>query len=134
MIEEDPTSSSVPADAPPLVRKKRSGWFGLGKKPVESDDRPDSTATPQSFRDLDDRRERRPSRVLTKPPANDKHLPSEPPASAQSSEFPIRKERVIEGKKGLSRWLGKFRDDREDGGRAGKYFVSNVQSIYVTNS
>ncbi|CAK4031664.1 serine threonine- kinase HSL1 [Lecanosticta acicola] len=79
-IDEDSTLTT-----PTVVRKKRSGWFGRGKK--EDDTEADTTA-------IDTPRQ--------------KPLPTEPPLSAQSSEFPVRKHRFVGGKKGFARWIGRM--------------------------
>ena len=121
VIDEDSTLPSVPPETPTIVRKKRSGWFGLNKKAAEQETKPSRSSTPEPFRDLDDRRERKPSAVLVKPTVL-KSLPPEPPASAQSSEFPIRKPQLGGRKKGLSRWLGRIGGEKEDG-QAGKRTV-----------
>ncbi|KAK5115405.1 hypothetical protein LTR85_009865 [Meristemomyces frigidus] len=101
-IDEDSTLPTTPA----VARKKKSGWFGLVKEAeMES-----PTVTSISYDDLDDRKQRRPSRVLTK----DKALPAEPPLSAQSSEFPIRKKRFGQGKGGFGKWLGRKAIEKDD--------------------
>lgn len=113
-IDED---SALPA-VPNLVHKKKSGWFGRAKKEEDEERRTSGAATPCGFQSLDDRREKRPSRVLSKQPP-ERLTPVEPPLSAQSSEFPIRKKKT-----GLSKWLGKFGGDRdEESGQTGRLSV-----------
>lgn len=102
VIDED---STLPA-TPTFVRKKKSGWFGLVKKP----DMDSPTVASISYDDLDNCRQRKPSRVLTK----DKALPAEPPLSAQSSELPIRKKRFGQTKGGFGKWLGRKAIVQED--------------------
>ncbi|TKA22853.1 hypothetical protein B0A50_07753 [Salinomyces thailandicus] len=95
-IDED---SALPA-TPTLLRKKRSGWFGLAKK----QDLDTSTVESIQYEDLDDRKSRRPSTVLTK---REKAMPAEPPVTVRSNEHPLRKKRFGYGKGGLSKWLGR---------------------------
>ena len=102
-IDED---STLPA-TPVIVRKKRSGWFGLSKKA----DADTATVASIQYEDLDDRKQRRPSTVLMK---REKALPAEPPLSALSSEFPIRKKRFGHGKGGFGKWLGRKVVEKED--------------------
>ncbi|KAK5175316.1 serine/threonine-protein kinase gin4 [Saxophila tyrrhenica] len=109
VIDEDTTLTATPA----VLRKKRSGWFGLGKKVTNQDSKPSPSETPSSFQEIDDRQQRRPSRVLSKPPP-EKATSEEPPLSAQSSEFPTRKDKLSGAKKGLSRWLGKKSGDKAE--------------------
>ncbi|TKA69862.1 hypothetical protein B0A55_08926, partial [Friedmanniomyces simplex] len=102
-IDED---SALPA-TPTVVRKKRSGWFGLAKK-AEASER---QATPgASTQDLDERLEKQPLRT----PANDKALPAGPPQSGVSSEFPLRKKRFGGGKGGFGKWLGRKLAEKEN--------------------
>ncbi|KAK3671517.1 serine/threonine-protein kinase gin4 [Recurvomyces mirabilis] len=91
-------NSTLPG-TPTLVRKKRSGWFGLAKK-IDVTDEP---ATPKA--DLPDvhRLQKRPSRLVI----SDKVLPDDPPQSGVSSEFPLRKTRFRGGKAGFGKWLGR---------------------------
>ncbi|KAK4508136.1 hypothetical protein PRZ48_001874 [Zasmidium cellare] len=93
---------------PTVVRKKRSGWFGRSKKDATPESKATPTSTPTALDRLDDRQERRQSRILQKHAAPQKALPEEPPMSAQSSEFPIRKKRFGDGKKGFSKWIGRM--------------------------
>ncbi|KAK4548136.1 hypothetical protein LTR36_010005 [Oleoguttula mirabilis] len=101
-IDEDSTLLATPT----VIRKKRSGWFGLAKK-LETES---PTVTSISYEDLDDRKQRKPSKVLTK----DKALPAGPPLSGRSSEFPTRKKRFGHGKAGFGRWLGRKAVEKED--------------------
>jgi serine/threonine-protein kinase HSL1, negative regulator of Swe1 kinase len=93
-IDED---STLPV-TPTVVRKKRSGWFGLSKKT----DNISPTTTGTGLDDPEERRQRN-SRILPQ----DKALPADPPMSEQSSEFPIRKKRFGGGKGGFGKWLGR---------------------------
>ena len=107
-IDED---TALPA-TPTVVRKKRSGWFGLTKKDATDGGRSSGALTPDPSQSLDDRRASRPTRVLSKPPPQ-KDSTEEPPLSAQSSEFPIRSKRVGGNKTGFSKWLGKFGGEKD---------------------
>ncbi|KAK4948967.1 serine/threonine-protein kinase gin4 [Elasticomyces elasticus] len=102
-IDED---STLPA-TPTVVRKKRSGWFGLSKK-VEASE---GQATPgASMLDLDDRLQKQSSRT----PVMEKVLPEGPPMSGVSSEFPLRKKRFGAGKGGFGKWLGRKLVEKEN--------------------
>ncbi len=128
VIDEDTTLTATPA----VVRKKRSGWFELTKKIITQDRKPSTSATPTSFQERDDRQQKRPSRVLSKPPP-EKVVPEEPPGSAQSSEFPIRKDKLFGGKSGLSKWLGKKGNAKtEDDGPSGKLQCPTVRFHALT--
>lgn len=100
-IDEDPTS-----EMPPAVRKKKSGWFGMARKTPEPNSVTAMPSTPSTTLDFNERISKRSSIVLNKL-QNEKPLPLEPPASAVSSEFPIRKKRFGGGKNGFSKWLGR---------------------------
>lgn len=111
--------SSIREDAPepetPVVRKKKSGWFGLSRKNVIENE-PKQSARPTTpsgmpWADLGDR-------AATPEPGTfakkaEKDLPGEPPFSATSSEFPTRAKKEATGKKGFSKWLGKVTGDRK---------------------
>jgi serine/threonine-protein kinase HSL1 (negative regulator of Swe1 kinase) len=114
-IYEDPTS-----EMPPAVRKK-SGWFGLARKTPELDAVTARPNTPSTALDFNERISKRSSIVLNKL-QNEKPLPVEPPTSAVSSEFPIRKKRFGGDKNGLSKWLGRKGIDNknEEGDTTGK--------------
>ncbi|KAK3110778.1 serine/threonine-protein kinase gin4 [Teratosphaeriaceae sp. CCFEE 6253] len=102
-IDED---STLPSSTPTIVRKKRSGWFGLAKKPEATE----GQATPgASAQDLDDRLAKKPSRLKM----NDKALSNVPPASGVSSELPLRKKRFGGGKGGFGKWLGRKLVEKE---------------------
>lgn len=89
------------------LRKKKSGWFALGKKTAESEsDRPGMTDQ-AAYVSQGGRLKRRSSDALSKAPVQ-KPLPEEPPMSAVSSEFPLRKKRFGGGKRGFSKWLGRL--------------------------
>ncbi|KAK3721792.1 serine/threonine-protein kinase gin4 [Vermiconidia calcicola] len=105
-IDEDTTMSATPT----LVRKKKSGWFGLAKKGTEQDRTSTAPATPTTLHDLDDRIQRRPSKVLSKPPP----VGQAPAPSSQSSEFPMRKKKLGGGKSGLSKLLGKIGGEKDE--------------------
>ena len=123
VIDEDTTVSSTPT----LVRKKRSGWFGLSKKPVELDHGPTVREVSSPLQETDGRTERKSSRVLSKPPPSTlRTVPEEPPPSAQSSEFPIRKRRVDGGKHALSRLWGRIGGEKEDVDQTGKCILLHV--------
>ena len=110
-IDEDPLS-----EMPAAVRKKKSGWFGLARKTPELDAVTSRSNTPSTALDFNERISKRSSIVLNKL-QNERSLPIEPPTSAVSSEFPIRKKRFGGGKNGLSKWLGrKGIDSRTDEG------------------
>lgn len=123
VIDEDTTISATPT----VVRKKKSGWFGLSKKVVE----PFHSAYEQDIsspaQDVDGRTERKSSRVLSKlPPPPLRTVPEEPPPSAQSSEFPMRKRRVDGGRNALSRLWGRIGGEKEDVDQTGKCTVHFV--------
>lgn len=105
-IDED---SELPS-TPTVLRKKKSGWFGLKKS--ETDNQDARPRTP-GFEDLDDRKQRRSNRVLGENKV-EKALPAEPPLSAQSSEFPLRKKRFAGGKKAFGKWLGRVGGEKEE--------------------
>ena len=111
VIDEDTTTAA--AGPATTVRKKRSGWFGLGKKQADEYGESSDPVTP-TWQSLDDRKERRPSRVLSKQPPPMKAVTEDPPLSAQSSEFPIRNKKPGKGKSAFSKWLGKMGGDKED--------------------
>jgi len=116
-IEEDKT---LPVQH--VLRKKKSGWFGLARKTPEPDLTPVRPDTPSGLLEVDTRTKRR-SNVLSKPQKQEKPLPVEPPRSALSSEFPIRKKRFGNGKLGFSKWLGRAGrggGEHEDGDTTGK--------------
>lgn len=126
-IDENSTLTPTPT----IVRKKRSGWFGLAKKPEAESTAPSSVL----YDDLDDRKQGRPSKGLTK----EKVLPDEPPPSAQSSEFPIRKKRFGGGKGGFGKWLGrkaveKDETDVTDLGKLGDYCSCSAFEAEQTDS
>ena len=104
---------------PTVVRKKRSGWFGLSKKSAEEDQPQDDREASSPLPETQDRKDRRPSRILSKSPPTIV-LPEEPPQSALSSEFPIRKKKIESGRSALSRLWGRFRKEREDVDETGK--------------
>jgi len=109
-IDEDHST-----EMPPVVRKKKSGWFGLARKTPELDTVAARPNTPLTTLDFNDRISKRSSIVLNKL-QNEKPLPLEP-TSAVSSEFPIRKKRFGGGKTGFSKWLGrKGNDSRNEEG------------------
>ncbi|KXL42483.1 hypothetical protein M433DRAFT_59367 [Acidomyces richmondensis BFW] len=101
-IDED---SALPP-TPTLIRKKRSGWFGLAKKQgIEIQ------PSPGAGRDeSDDSQIRQVPRFVPL----DKALPVDPPHSAQSSEFPLRKKRFGRGKGGFGKWLGRKAVEKEN--------------------
>ena len=120
-------NSALQPEIPNVVQKKRSGWFGISKKPADQDRSSTDLSVANAWQNLDDRKERRPSRVLSKQPLSDRDLPEEQPPSAQSSEFPIRKQRFDGGKKGLSKWLGKIGGERDEHkGRAGECHLNDM--------
>lgn len=100
-IEED---NILPVER--VLRKKKSGWFGLARKTPEPDLTPTRPETPSALLELDARSKRR-FNALSKSQKQEKPLPVEPPRSALSSEFPIRKKRFGHGKLGFSKWLGR---------------------------
>ena len=127
-IHEDSTLTSTPT----VIRKKRSAWFGLSKKVEEPDDRAAGHAatTSGSAHNMSGSVERKPSRRLSKQPPNLQSFhEEESPASARSSEFPIRKKKSgtdaattttntngnsnsNSGKKSFTRWLSRKDADR----------------------
>jgi hypothetical protein len=131
VIDEDTTVSATPT----IVRKKRSGWFGLSKKPVELDHSSNGREVSSPLQDSDSRKERKSSRVISKPPPPTlRTLPEEPPASAQSSEFPIRKRRVDGGRHVLSRLWGRIGGEKEDVDQTGRCILRFVIRILCANS
>jgi hypothetical protein len=121
-IDEDTVLTATPT----VVRKKRSGWFGLSKKPVEQSQHPNQREMPSPLSQADDRKERRPSKVLSKLPPP-RALPEEPPQSAQSSEFPIRKKRPDGAKSALSRFWGRIGGDRDGVDPSGRF--NSIHSV-----
>jgi serine/threonine-protein kinase HSL1 (negative regulator of Swe1 kinase) len=112
-IEEDSVLAS-----PSVVRKKRSGWFGRARKTPEPDIVAAGSESSATTAKLGDSSSKRSSYVLSR---LQKPLPQDPPVSALSSEFPIRKKRFGGGKKGFSKWLGmKGVDRNEEGDTTGK--------------
>ncbi|KAM0722783.1 hypothetical protein Q7P37_002225 [Cladosporium fusiforme] len=89
---------------PTIVRKKRSGWFGRVRKAPEPDIVPMRPETPSGLLDFEERASKRSSNVIAR---LQKPLPQEPPGSALSSEFPIRKKRFGGSKNGFAKWLGR---------------------------
>lgn len=124
VIEEDSKLPSMPPETPIVVRKKRSGWFGLNKKANAEDGKADHTSTPYPSQGFDDRRARNQANVLSKTPT-ERRLPPRPLESGQLSEPQLCKKRSVEGKKGLSRWLGKFGGDKEEEGTNGKAHLAD---------
>lgn len=102
-IDEDSTVTT-----PTMVRKKRSGWFGRGKKDADVENDTTIVASPTISPKFEDPTSRRGSRMLQSESPGSKPLPEEPPLSAQSSEFPIRKHRFAGGKKGFAKWIGRM--------------------------
>jgi serine/threonine-protein kinase HSL1 (negative regulator of Swe1 kinase) len=112
-IEEDSILAS-----PSVVRKKRSGWFGRARRTPEPELVAAGSESPAATTKLGDSSSKRSSYVLSR---LQKPLPQDPPASALSSEFPIRKKRFAGGKKGFSKWLGmKGVDKNDEGDTTGK--------------
>jgi hypothetical protein len=105
-IEEDSILQN-----PSAVRKKKS-WFGLARRTPEPDFAPARPEASTETVDLGDPSAKRSSYVLSK---LQKPLPQDPPVSALSSDFPIRKKRFGGGKKGFSKWLGMKGMDKHDG-------------------
>ena len=126
-----PIDEDTALATPTVVRKKRSGWLGLGRKDVESDVRSDVSVTHPNLSTLDDRYERRSSKATANEGSKEKALPDEPPLSAQSSEFPIRKKRFGGGRRGFAKWLGRKLSETEDDtlGREGGEFTCLQSSI-----
>lgn len=112
VIDED-TALSSPQNDTPTLRRKQSGWFGINRKSADVENNTSDGAAAVSPGDVVDRRDRRPLRTAIKT-QSEKPLPEEPPPSALSSEFPIRKTRLVGGKKSFSRWLGKIGGDKTD--------------------
>lgn len=96
-IDEDSAFST-----PAAVRKKRSGWFGRSKK-HDVQELGDDSALP-----IDEETSRRKSAVLMKASPRVRATEAEAFALAQLGDLPLRKNRFADGKKGLSRWLGKL--------------------------
>jgi serine/threonine-protein kinase HSL1 (negative regulator of Swe1 kinase) len=129
-IDEDPVS-----EMPTAVRKKKSGWFGLARKTPELDAVASRPNTPSTALDTNERMSKRSSIVLNKI-QNEKLPPVEPPTSAVSSEFPMRKKRFGGGKHGFSKWLGRKGADskNEEGDTTGKSkYISSllVETILI---
>lgn len=116
-----------------VLRKKKSGWFGLARKAPDPDLIPSRADTPTALLDLDGRTKRR-SNVLRMPYKPEKPLPVEPPGSALSSEFPIRKKRFGSGKKGFSKWLGRVGrsgGEQEEGDTAGTWHARQCHQRFA---
>ncbi|EMC94698.1 hypothetical protein BAUCODRAFT_558349 [Baudoinia panamericana UAMH 10762] len=102
VIDEDSTLPPTPQ----LVRKKRSAWLRLVAKPdISASPSTSETSAPTTNGRLGGR----PGNVLRK----EKGLPTEPPSSDLSSEFPLRKKRFGAGKVGFGKWLGRKMVDRQ---------------------
>lgn len=131
-IDEDSVLSPTP-----LVRKKRSGWFGRARKTPEPDFVPMRSETPSGLLISKDNASKRSSTVMAR---LQKPLPQEPPASALSSEFPIRKKRFGGNKNGFAKWLGRKgpSNRNEEGDTTGELGVSFVppsaQSMLTSSS
>ena len=122
-IEEDSILQN-----PTAVRKKKS-WFGLGRKTPEPDFASARPEAPSAAFDLGDPSAKRSSFVLSK---LQKPLPQDPPVSALSSEFPIRKKRFAGGKTGFSKWLSmKSADKNDDGDTTGKSGSTSPRNLEV---
>jgi hypothetical protein len=102
-------------DTPTVIRKKRSGWFGLNKKDGEFDGRSAiSGATALSYNALGERVEQDHSagRIdLTE----SSHLQTGPSFATHCGEFHMRNKRPSIAKRGLAKWIGRIgRDKGED--------------------
>ncbi|KAK6420689.1 serine/threonine-protein kinase gin4, partial [Oleoguttula sp. CCFEE 5521] len=123
-IDED---SVLPTQ--PTLRKKKS-WFGLARWTQEPDASLARPVTPSGMLDEETSGMRRSSNLLGKLQKSEKLLPQEPPHSALSSEFPIRKKRFGGSKKGFSKWLGrKGRSGAEEGDTTGQDTSRNTIEI-----
>jgi hypothetical protein len=100
---------------PTMVRKKRSGWFGRAKKE-------ENLGTPTQ-------QEKRKSVLQLNPTSAGDGSANQPPLSSRSSEFPIRKPRPANDKKGFSKWLGKMRREK-----AGDTNMTNEPGKLHTNT
>lgn len=110
-IEEDTTLPAVPT----AVHKKRS-WFGLAKTAEEQNPQR-STQSLTTTTHAQDLKQRRSSRVLSKPPPSPlgPGHPTEQTPSVDSSEFPIRKTRFTGPKRGFAKWLGRKATEKQEG-------------------
>ncbi|KAK6432938.1 serine/threonine-protein kinase gin4, partial [Oleoguttula sp. CCFEE 5521] len=136
-IDED---SVLPTQ--PTLRKKKS-WFGLARWTPEPDATLVRPVTPSGVLDEGTSGMRRSSNLLGKLQKSEKVLPKEPPHSALSSEFPIRKKRFGGGKKGFTKWLGRkgISGGAEEGDTTGQYspqtalidpLLTEVRSVSTT--
>jgi hypothetical protein len=122
-IEEDSILQN-----PTAVRKKKS-WFGLARKTPEPDFASARLEASSAAVDFSDPSAKRSSYILSK---LQKPLPQDPPVSALSSEFPIRKKRFGGGKKGFSKWLSmKGVDKHDEDDTTGKPELTSPQILKV---
>lgn len=110
----EPIAEDSVLDTPTNLRKKRSGWFGLNKREPEVDGRQKSMVTSNALSGLDDRTERRRPAAIALPEVNTDTLSLEPPFSAQSSEFPMRRKRLKTGKKSFAKWIARIGKTRAE--------------------
>jgi serine/threonine-protein kinase HSL1 (negative regulator of Swe1 kinase) len=121
-IEED---SALQSHA--VVRKKKSGWFGLARRTPVPDVIIARSDTPAVALQVGEPSTKRSSYILGR---LQKPLPQDPPVSAVSSEFPIRKKRFGGAKTGFSKWLsGKAVDKNEEGDTTGESQFISTQCL-----
>ena len=124
----EPIEENSILQSPTAVRKKKS-WFGLARRTPEPDFASARPEAPSAALDLGVPSAKRSSFVLRK---LQKPLPQDPPASALSSEFPIRKKRFGGGKTGFSKWLSmRSADKHDDGDTTGKSRPTPPQCLKV---
>ncbi|SMY23257.1 unnamed protein product [Zymoseptoria tritici ST99CH_1A5] len=96
-IDEESTLLATPT----IMRKKRSGWFGRARKEVGTEMEGGRSFMSPSSDGMADMSQQ--SRATMRSRA----VPQQP-ASASSSEFPIRKPLFGNGKTGFSKWIGRL--------------------------
>lgn len=122
----EPIAEDSVLPSPTVVRKKRSGWFGLTRKTPEPDFIAARPETPLTSLRVDEPSAKRSSFIMSK---LHKPLPQDPPVSALSSEFPIRKKRFGAGKKGFSKWLSMRGMEKIDEGDTTGKLESTVSQL-----
>lgn len=128
VIEED----SALLTTPTIVRKKRSGWFGRNKKDGHIEMDTEITLASSALTGHESKGDHRQSQTLIHESAVTGVSSLEPPASALSSEFPMRKPRFGAGKNGFSKWIGRIGRDKgvdtttTEAGKLSKNLASNL--------
>jgi serine/threonine protein kinase len=100
-------------DTPTVIRRKRSGWFGLRKDSGFEENTAIVGATIPSSSAPGERAES--DRLAVDATTTENSCLQTGPSFAQSDEFPMRKKRPNIAKRGLAKWIGRIgRDKGED--------------------